>query len=37
MCKPSTELPAPKNGIVKKINGKEGEQVDALQMIVELE
>lgn len=35
--KMQNELPSPRNGIVKKINAKEGEQVDALQMIVELE
>lgn len=35
--KMQNELPSPRDGIVKKINGKEGEQVDALQMIVELE
>jgi len=35
--KMQNELPAPRDGIVKKINGKEGEQVDALQVIVELE
>ena len=35
--KMQNELPSPRDGIVKKINGKEGEQVDALQVIVELE
>ena len=35
--KMQNELPAPRDGIIKKINGKEGEQVDALQVIVELE
>lgn len=35
--KMQNELPAPSNGIVKKINFKEGEQVDAKQVIVELE
>ena len=34
--KMQNELPSPRDGIVKKINGKEGEQVDALQVIVEL-
>ena len=35
--KMQNELPSPRDGIVKKITGKEGEQVDALQVIVELE
>ncbi|HHE39175.1 MAG TPA: acetyl-CoA carboxylase biotin carboxyl carrier protein subunit [Candidatus Cloacimonetes bacterium] len=35
--KMQNELPAPRDGIIKSINGKEGEQVDALQVIVELE
>ena len=35
--KMQNELSSPRDGIVKKINGKEGEQVDALQVIVELE
>jgi len=35
--KMQNELPSPRDGIIKKINGKEGEQVDALQVIVELE
>lgn len=35
--KMQNELPSPRDGIVKKINGKEGEQVDALQVIVALE
>ena len=35
--KMQNELPSPRDGIVKKINGKKGEQVDALQVIVELE
>jgi len=35
--KMQNELPSPRDGIVKKINRKEGEQVDALQVIVELE
>lgn len=35
--KMQNELPSPRDGIVKNINGKEGEQVDALQVIVELE
>ncbi len=35
--KMQNELPSPRDGIVKKINAKEGEQVDALQVIVELE
>lgn len=35
--KMQNELRAPRKGIVKKINFKEGEQVDALQPIVELE
>ena len=35
--KMQNELPAPRDGIIKQINGKEGEQVDALQVIVELE
>ncbi|MCK4312990.1 MAG: acetyl-CoA carboxylase biotin carboxyl carrier protein subunit [Candidatus Cloacimonetes bacterium] len=35
--KMQNELPSPRDGIVKKIIGKEGEQVDALQVIVELE
>lgn len=35
--KMQNELYAPCDGIVKKINFKEGEQVDALQVIVELE
>ena len=35
--KMQNELRAPRDGIVKKINFKEGDQVDALQPIVELE
>ena len=35
--KMQNELPAPRDGIIKKINRKEGEQVDAFQAIVELE
>lgn len=35
--KMQNELRAPCDGIVKKINFKEGEQIDALQPIVELE
>ena len=35
--KMQNELQAPCNGVVKKINFKEGEQVDALKVIVELE
>ncbi len=35
--KMQNELLAPRDGIVKRINFKEGEQVDALQPIVELE
>jgi biotin carboxyl carrier protein len=35
--KMQTELYAPRDGIVKKVNFKEGEQVDAFQPIVELE
>jgi biotin carboxyl carrier protein len=35
--KMQTELCAPRDGIVKKVNFKEGEQVDAFQAIVELE
>ena len=35
--KMQNELPAPRDGIIKKINGKEGEQVDAFKAIVELE
>ncbi|NQV19300.1 MAG: acetyl-CoA carboxylase biotin carboxyl carrier protein subunit [Armatimonadetes bacterium] len=35
--KMQNELPSPRDGTIKKINGKEGEQVDALQVIVELE
>ena len=35
--KMQNELRAPCDGVVKKINFKEGEQVDALQVIVELE
>ena len=35
--KMQNELPSPRDGIIKKINGKEGEQVDGLQVIVELE
>ena len=35
--KMQNELPSPRDGTIKKINGEEGEQVDALQVIVELE
>ena len=35
--KTQNELPSPRDGIVKKINAKEGDQVDALQVLVELE
>jgi len=35
--KMENELRAPRDGVVKKINYKEGEQVDALKPIVELE
>ncbi len=35
--KMQNELRAPRNGVVKKINFEEGEQVDALKPIVELE
>ncbi|MCK4756289.1 hypothetical protein KAS56_05080 [candidate division WOR-3 bacterium] len=35
--KMQNELRAPRDGVVKKINYKEGEQVDALKPIVELE
>ena len=35
--KMQNELRAPRDGVVKKINCKEGEQVDALKLIVELE
>jgi biotin carboxyl carrier protein len=35
--KMQTELHAPCSGVVKKVNFKEGEQVDAFQPIVELE
>lgn len=35
--KMQNELESPRDGIVKNINAKEGEQVDALQVIVELE
>jgi biotin carboxyl carrier protein len=35
--KMQNELPAPRDGIVKHVNFKEGEQVDAFQPIVELE
>ena len=35
--KMQNELHAPCNGVVKKVNFKEGEQVDAFQPIVELE
>ncbi len=35
--KMQNELRAPRDGVVKKINCKEGEQVDALKPIVELE
>jgi len=35
--KMQNELRAPRDGVVKKINFKEGDQVDALQVIVELE
>lgn len=35
--KMQNELRAPRDGIIKKINFKEGDQVDALQPIVELE
>ena len=35
--KMQNELQAPCDGVVKKINFKEGEQVDALKVIVELE
>ncbi|MCK4357425.1 MAG: biotin/lipoyl-binding protein [Candidatus Cloacimonetes bacterium] len=35
--KMQNELQAPCDGVVKKINFKEGEQVDAMQVIVELE
>jgi len=35
--KMQNELPSPRDGIIKKINGKEGKQVDALQVIIELE
>ena len=35
--KMQNELPAPRDGTVKNINFKEGEQVDAMQVIVELD
>ncbi len=35
--KMQNELPAPRDGVVKKIRFHEGEQVDALQAIVDLE
>jgi biotin carboxyl carrier protein len=35
--KMQTELHTPRDGVVKKVNFKEGEQVDAFQPIVELE
>jgi len=35
--KMQNELRSPRSGVVKKINFKEGEQIDALQPIVELE
>ncbi len=35
--KMQNELRAPRDGVVKKINFKEGDQIDALQPIVELE